>query len=246
MFWDEKGGGLTGQPVGPEVYTATIRTVLSTNRVDSGRFSSRCCAVRRTHTSADPIRLLCIRLALPLTLLLPSRFAPSAKLMVGGTPCGLWLSGDFSCDCIFWDKRGGELTGQPVDPTVGTITMTAVMSANRVDLGSFISRCCTFRRTHTSADPIRLHCIRLALPLNLSMPSRLVPGARLSVGVPPQFAWLAWIFLLCRKKRCASVVGTRANWVLKGERGGMTTPLLQYVACFDGGGDIVGFGWGSY
>ena len=26
----------------------------------------------------------------------------------------------------------------------------------------------------------------------------------------------------------------------------MTTPLLQYVAPFDGGGDIVGFGWECY
>ena len=25
----------------------------------------------------------------------------------------------------------------------------------------------------------------------------------------------------------------------------MTTPLLQYVARFDGGGEIVGFGWGG-
>ena len=26
----------------------------------------------------------------------------------------------------------------------------------------------------------------------------------------------------------------------------MTTQLLQYVARFDGGGEIVGFGWGGY
>ena len=63
--------------MGPRVDTATIRIVLSTNRVDSGSFSSGCCAFRRTHTSADPIRLPCIRLALPLTLSLPSRLAPS-------------------------------------------------------------------------------------------------------------------------------------------------------------------------
>ena len=87
MFWDERGGGLA--PVDPRVETATIKTVLSTNRVDSGSFSSGCCAFRRTHTSADPIRLLCIRLALPLTLPLPSRFALSARLTVGGTPCAL-------------------------------------------------------------------------------------------------------------------------------------------------------------
>ena len=82
--------------------TATIRTVLSSNRVDSESFSSGCCAFRRTHTSADPIRLLCIRLALPLTLPSPSRFAPSARLTVGGTPCALWPVGDFSCDYMFW------------------------------------------------------------------------------------------------------------------------------------------------
>ena len=122
MFWDEKGGGLTGQSVGPQVDTATIRTVLSTNRVDSRRLSSRCWTFRRAHTSADPIRLLFIRLASPLTLSLPSRFAPSARLMVGDTPCALWLVGDFSCDCMFWEKRGGLLTGQPVGPPVGTVS----------------------------------------------------------------------------------------------------------------------------
>ena len=36
---------------------------------------------------------------------------------------------------------------------MGTATMTAVMSANHVNLGSFSSRCWTFQRTHTSADP---------------------------------------------------------------------------------------------
>ena len=164
MFWDERGGGLA--QVGPRVDTATIRTVLSTNRVDSGSFSSRCCAFRRTHTSADPIRLLCIRLALPLTLLLPSRFAPSARLTVGGTPYVLWLVGDFACDCMFWENSGGGLTTQPV----GTATMTTVTSANRVDLESLSSRCWTFWRTHTSADPIRVLCTRLALPLTLSLP----------------------------------------------------------------------------
>ena len=134
MVWDEMGGGLA--LVGPRVDTATIRTVLSTNRVDSGSFSSRCCAFRRTHTSTDPIRLLCIRLALPLTLPLPSRFAPSARFTVGGTPYALWLVGDFAYDCMFWGNSGGGLTTQPV----GTATMTTVTSANRVDLESFSSR----------------------------------------------------------------------------------------------------------
>ena len=239
MFWDERGGGLV--PVDPRVDTATTRTVLSTNRVDSGSFGSGCCAFRRTHTSADPIRLLCIRLALPLTLPLPLRFAPSARLTVGGTPCALWLVGDFSCDCMSWENSGGGLTTQPVS----TATMTTVTSANRVDLESFSSRCWTFRRTHTSADPIRVLCTRLALPLTLSLTSRLAPCARLTVDVPTRALWLAGIFLR-RKKRCAGVVGTRTDWVLKGEEGGMTTPLLQYVARFDGGGEIFGFGGGGY
>ena len=239
MFWNERGGGLV--PVDPRVDTATTRTVLSTNRVDSGSFGSGCCAFRRTHTSADPIRLLCIRLALPLTLPLPLRFAPSARLTVGGTPCALWLVGDFSCDCMSWENSGGGLTTQPVS----TATMTTVTSANRGDLESFSSRCWTFRRTHTSADPIRVLCTRLALPLTLSLTSRLAPCARLTVDVPTRALWLAGIFLR-RKKRCAGVVGTRTDWVLKGEEGGMTTPLLQYVARFDGGGDIFGFGGGGY
>ena len=239
MFWDERGGGLV--PVDPRVDTATTRTVLSTNRVDSGSFGSGCCAFRRTHTGADPIRLLCIRLALPLTLPLPLRFAPSARLTVGGTPCALWLVGDFSCDCMSWENSGGGLTTQPVS----IATMTTVTSANRGDLESFSSRCWTFRRTHTSADPIRVLCTRLALPLTLSLTSRLAPCARLTVDVPTRALWLAGIFLR-RKKRCAGVVGTRTDWVLKGEEGGMATPLLQYVARFDGGGEIFGFGGGGY
>ena len=239
MFWNERGGGLV--PVDPRVDTATTRTVLSTNRVDSGSFGSGCCAFRRTHTSTDPIRLLCIRLALPLTLPLPLRFAPSARLTVGGTPCALWLVGDFSCDCMSWENSGGGLTTQPVS----TATMTTVTSANRGDLESFSSRCWTFRRTHTSADPIRVLCTRLALPLTLSLTSRLAPCARLTVDVPTRALWLAGIFLR-RKKRCAGVVGTRTDWVLKGEEGGMATPLLQYVARFDGGGEIFGFGGGGY
>ena len=190
---DERGGGLA--PVGPQVNTATIRTLLSTNRVDSGSFSSRRCAFRRTHTSADPIRLLCVRLALPLTLSLPSRFAPSARLTVGGTPCAPWLGGNFSCDYMFWKNRGGGLARQPVGPPMGTATMTAEASANRVDLESFSSRCWTFRRTQTGADPTRVLCTRLALPLTLSLPSRLAPSARLTVDVPPRTLRLAGIFL---------------------------------------------------
>ena len=154
-------------------------------------------------------------------------------------PYGLW--GGFSCDCMSWENSGEGLTTQPVS----TATMTTVTSANRGDLESFSSRCWTFRRTHTSADPIRVLCTRLALPLTLSLTSRLAPCARLTVDVPTRALWLAGIFLR-RKKRCAGVVGTRTDWVLKGEEGGMTTPLLQYVARFDGGGEIFGFGGGGY
>ena len=183
MFWDERGGGLT--PVGPQVDIATIRTVLSTNRVDFISFSSHSCAFRRTHTSTDPIRLLCIRLALHLPLPLPSGFVPSARLVVCVSPWALWLSGDSSCDCLIWGKRGEGFTRQPIGPPMGTAAMTAAMSANRVNLGSFSSRCCAFRRTHTSADPIRLLCIRLALPMTLSLPSRSAPSAKLLVGILP-------------------------------------------------------------
>ena len=95
MFWDDRGEGLTGQPMGPQVDTANIRTVLSTNHVDSRSFSSRCWAFRRTHPSADPIWLLGIRLALRLTLSLPSGFVPSTKLMVGASPCALGLVNGF-------------------------------------------------------------------------------------------------------------------------------------------------------
>ena len=109
MFWGERKGGCTRQPVGPSVDTTIMTTVLTINCVDSKRFSSRSCAFRRTHTSTDPIRLLCIRLALPLTLSLPSRLAPSAKLMVGVSPRTLRLAGAFSRDCTFWDCKGGIL-----------------------------------------------------------------------------------------------------------------------------------------
>ena len=159
MFWDDRGGGLTGQPVGPQVDTADIRTVLSTNHVDSRSFSSRCWAFRRTHPSADPIRILCIRLALPLTLSLPSGFVLSTKLVVGASPRALGLVKDFSCDCMFWDDRGGGLAGQPVGPQVDTTNIRTVLSTNHVDSRSFRPRCWAFRRTHPSADPIWILCI---------------------------------------------------------------------------------------
>ena len=163
-----------------------MTTAMNTNRVDPGRFSSRCCTFRRTQTrSADPIRLLCIRLALLLNLSVLSRFAPSARLMIGVSPWTLWLAEAFLWDCTFWDDRGGGLSRQPLGPLVDTLTIKTVTSANRMNLGSFCSRSCTFQRTRTSADPIRLLCARLALPLSLSLPSQFAPSARPMVCVSP-------------------------------------------------------------
>ena len=186
MFRGEREGGYTRQ-VGPSVDTAIMTTVLSTNRVDSRSFSSRRCAFRRTHTSTDPIRLLCIRLALPLNLFLPSRFAPGTKLMVGVSPRASWPAGFFLRDCTFWDCKGGVLiiNRQQVGPLVNTPATTTATGINRVDSGRFSSRCCTFRRTHTSADPIRILCIRLALTLTLSRPPGFASCARLMVCASP-------------------------------------------------------------
>ena len=187
-FWDCRGGVLTinRQPVGPLVSTAAITTATGTNHVDSGSFSSRCCTFRRTHTSADPIRVLCIRLALTLTLSRPPGFASCVRLMVCVSPWALRLVGNFSCDCMFWDDRGGGLPGQPMGPQVDTANIRTVLSTNHVDLRSFSPRCWAFRRTHPSADPIRLLCIRLALPSTLSLPSKSMPSTQLMVGASPR------------------------------------------------------------
>ena len=189
-FWDYRGGGLTRQPMGPPVKTAAITIATSINHLNSWSFSSRCCTFRRIHTSADPIRILCIRLALTLTLSRPSRFVPSARLMVGASPRPLWFVGNFSCDCMFWDGMGGGLTRQPVDLRVDTETITTVLSTNCADSRSFSSRCWAFRRTHTRTDPIWLLCIRLALTLTLSLPSGFAPSARLVVYVSSRALWL--------------------------------------------------------
>ena len=103
-------------------------------------------------------------------------------------------AGNVSCDCMFWGERGGVYTRQPVGPSVDAAIMTTVLSTNRVDSRSFSSRSCAFRRTHTSTDPIRLLCIRLALPLTLTLPSRFAPGTELMVGVSPRAQWLAGAF----------------------------------------------------
>ena len=134
MFRGEREGGYTRQ-VGPSVDTAIMTTVLSTNRVDSRSFSSRRCAFRRTHTSTDPIRLLCIRLALPLNLFLPSRFAPGTKLMVGVSPRASWPAGVFLRDCTFWDCKGGVLiiNRQQVGPLVNTPATTTATGINHVE-----------------------------------------------------------------------------------------------------------------
>ena len=166
--------------------TAAITTATAINHVDSGRFSSRCCNFRRTHTSADPIRILCIRLALTLTLPRSPGFASCATFMFCVSSWALRLVGYFSCDSMFWDDRGGGLTGQPMGPQVDTANIRTVLSTNHVDSRSFSSRCWAFRRTHPSADPIRLLGIRLALPLTLSLPSGFVPSTKLMVGALPR------------------------------------------------------------
>ena len=127
-FWDCRGGVLTTnrQPVGPIGSTAAITTATGINHVDPGRFSSRCCTSRRTHTSADPIRILGIRLALTLTLSRPPVFASYASLMVCVSPWALRLEGDFSCDCMFWDDRRGGLTGQPMGLQVYTANINSI------------------------------------------------------------------------------------------------------------------------
>ena len=174
--------------------------------MDSRSFSSRCWALRRTHTSTDPIRLLCTQLALPLTLSLPSRFVPSASLMISALPRAPRFVWDLLCDCMLWDERGGRLTGQPIGPQVDTATITIVLSTNHVDSRRFSSRCWAFRRTHTSTDPIRLLCIRLALPLNISLPSRFAPSARLL-----RFVFHAAPYRLWEIFRVAACFGARGE-----------------------------------
>ena len=62
---------------------------------------------------------------------------------------------------------------------------------------------------------------------------------------PGPYGWRGFSYV--EGKDVQGVVGTRStDWVLKGEEGGMTTPLLQYVARFDGEGEIFGFGGGGY
>ena len=96
MFWGEKGGGLIRQPMGPSVSTAIMTKVLSTDCVDSKRVISRGCALRLTHTSADPIRLLYIRLVLPLTRFLLSKFRARHK-----THGWCFTSGPMACGGFF-------------------------------------------------------------------------------------------------------------------------------------------------
>ena len=154
MFRGETGEGHTRQPVGPSVDTAIMATVLSTNRVDSRSFSSRSCAFRRTNTSTDPIRLLCIRLALPLTLSSPSRFVPGTKLMVSVSPWAPWFAGVFSRDCTFWDCREGVLAinRQSVGPLVSTsaiTTATCIITWTRGGLAHDVVRSGVHTRAQT-------------------------------------------------------------------------------------------------
>ena len=87
------------------------------------------CNLINTHTHTRT-------LALPLTFSLPSRFAPSARLVVCVSPRALCLSlsGDSSCDCLVWDKRGGGFARQPVGPPVGTAaTMIKASTGERLE-----------------------------------------------------------------------------------------------------------------
>ena len=47
--------------------------------------------------------------------------------MVGASPRALGLVKDFSCDCTFWDERGGGLA--PVGPRVDTATIRTAQIA---------------------------------------------------------------------------------------------------------------------
>ena len=132
--------------------------------------------------------------------------------MVGVSSRTLWLAGTFSRDCTFWDCRRGVPTRQPVGPPVSTAAITTVTGINHVGSGSFSSRCCTFRRMHTSADPIRLLWIRLALTLTLSRPSGFAPSARLMICVSPRPLWLERIF------RVTVCFGTKGEKGLLGNR----------------------------
>ena len=57
---------------------------------------------------------------------------PSARLTVGALPRALGLVGDFSCDWMLWDERGGGPT--PVGSQVDTSTIKKkVLRTNRVN-----------------------------------------------------------------------------------------------------------------
>ena len=80
-----------------------------------------------------------------------------------------WPAGALLCDGMFCDERGGGLTRQPVGPFGGTATMTTAMNTNRVDPGSFSSRCCAFRRTHEERRP----CSAALYPTSFTLDSLL-------------------------------------------------------------------------
>ena len=61
------------------------------------------------------------------------------KIYIYVSPWALWLVGYFSCDSMFWDDRGGGLTGQPMGPQVDTANIRTVLSTNHMDSRSFSS-----------------------------------------------------------------------------------------------------------
>ena len=171
--------------------TAGITTATGINHVDSRRFSSRCCTFRRTHTSADPIPILCTRLALTSALSRPPGFASCARLMVCVSPWALWLVKDFSCDCMFWDNiTGGGLTGQPMGPQVDTPNIRTVLSTNHVVEKFYLEMlgapAYTSERRPYSATWYPT-CFTLD---SRSLPSGLVPSTKLMMGASPHtYLW---------------------------------------------------------
>ena len=69
-----------------------------------------------------------------------NKYTHTHTLTSGPTACG-----DFCCDCMFWEKRGGLLLGHPVGPQVDTATIRTILGTNRVNSRSFSSRCWAFR-----------------------------------------------------------------------------------------------------
>ena len=162
-------------------------------------------------TRSQTVSATLYTISLTIASLLVLAFLAQRKTHGWCSPRVLWLAGDVSCDCTFWDERGGKLTRQPVGSLVDAAAITIAMNKYRLDSGRFSSRCYTFWRTHTSADPIRLLCISLALHLTFFLPSRSSPSAKLMVGVSPRTLWLAGLFRVTVRFRAREKEGLLNN-----------------------------------